>query len=74
MSNEDYVMSAEEKKQYMADQGRVCPVCQGFVMATTLPVISECGWATVKFDSQCRECGRAWVDVYKLSDIEAFPA
>ena len=66
----DFAMSPEEKKQYLANNGRKCPVCNGFVVATTAPEISECGYATVKFYSQCFECGRCWRDVYKLDDVE----
>lgn len=66
----NFIMMPNEKEQYLADNGRKCPVCGGFVMATTEPEISEVGWATVKFYSQCGECGKGWRDIYKLVDVE----
>ncbi len=62
-------MDAEQKKAYLESEGSKCPFCKS---------ANICGGVThsAKYydDYQqevlCKECGKAWKDIYTLTDVE----
>lgn len=60
-------LTADEKKQYVADRGCRCPFCH----SQSLEGESYNGdGATIAQDITCLRCRRVWTDVYTLSAIE----
>ena len=56
-------------KQYAKSGGNVCPFCRGKnVEAAGAIMPDDRDGATLKVE--CRDCGRAWKDVYRLVGYE----
>jgi predicted RNA-binding Zn-ribbon protein involved in translation (DUF1610 family) len=68
MQNQDYLLTLEQKSQYLKEPYK-CPKCQTIeITGGVLEVeVSSCqAWQSCK----CDNCGFEWNDVYTLTDIE----
>jgi len=62
-------MDQEQKQAYLKSEGSKCPFCK-----------SENIWGGITHSAkyydgyeqevQCNECGKAWKDIYTLTDVE----
>ena len=58
-------LTAEQKAEYPASGGKLCPFCKGSDITTTdPPEVTDDG---VTQDIECENCGAEWRDVYTLT-------
>jgi|ERR1039458_7146311 hypothetical protein len=60
-------LTNEQKKQYLANEGVVCPFCQSDDVVSG-SVETDSGYATQ--DITCNVCDEEWTDVYTLTGVE----
>lgn len=64
-------LTIEQKEKYIENNGHTCPYCGG----DDLESISagEYEYMSVLQKTICLQCGKRWIDIYRLHDIEEIP-
>ena len=64
-------LTTEQKVEYLLRDGRYCPYCG----SDELQSISagEYEYMSVLQRSICLQCGKRWIDIYRMHDIEEIP-
>ena len=62
-------MDAEQKKAYLESEGLKCPFCKS---ANLLGGVTHSAkyYDAYQQEVLCKECGKAWIDIYTLTDVE----
>jgi len=62
-------MDAEQKKAYLESEGSKCPFCKSANICGGVTHSAKYYDAYVQ-EVHCNECGKAWIDIYTLTDVE----
>lgn len=56
------------KKKYLETGGEYCPFCNSRNIMTLGNLEADCGGADQEVE--CHDCGKIWLDVYELVDVD----
>jgi len=63
----DKKLTKKQKAEYLKNKGFICPFCGSRNISADNPELTDYG---VDVDVSCADCGRSWIDVYSLTDVD----